>query len=71
KNTPVHLTVIDQVPLTADGSVDVESELPEDVDHEEATGQLVWEMKLDPSMVWQTEFSYRVRYSTSGPLYLE
>ncbi|WP_116127491.1 DUF4139 domain-containing protein [Lewinella sp. IMCC34183] len=71
KGIPVDLTVIDQVPVSADGSVSVESEIDDSAAYDPETGELQWRLNLAPGTEWTAEFGYRVRYSTSGPLFLE
>ncbi|PPK84347.1 uncharacterized protein (TIGR02231 family) [Neolewinella xylanilytica] len=71
KRMPVDLTIIDQVPVSAEGTIDVETELPAGANYDPQTGQVEWRTVLSSGSEWQTEFGYRVRYSGSGSVYLE
>ena len=71
KRVAVDLVVYDQVPVSADGSIDVEANLPEAATYDPETGLLEWRMVLPPRGDWRSEFAYEVRYTTHGPVYLE
>ena len=71
KTVPIHLVVVDQVPVSIDGDIDVDAELPRGASYRADSGLLRWEVSLGPGAQWSDEFGYRVRYSTSGTVYLE
>ena len=71
KTVPINLVVVDQIPVSIDGEIDVDAELPSAATYRAETGLLRWEVSLAPGAQWSDEFGYRVRYSTSGTVYLE
>ena len=71
KPVPINLVVVDQIPVSIDGDIDVDAELPRAASYRAETGLLRWEVSLAPGAQWSDEFGYRVRYSTSGTVYLE
>lgn len=71
KTVPVQLVVLDQVPVSVSGTIDVDPELPEGVAYDKRSGQLRWQTVLAPGQGWTEEFGYRIRYSSAGTIYLE
>jgi hypothetical protein len=71
KEQPIRLTLVDQVPLTGNGEIDVKYDLPEGVTHEERTGRLEWNLSLAPRATELLRFGYEVRYPEGWRLYLE
>ena len=61
KGQPVQLTVLDQVPVSADADVDVRTDLPAGVRHNEETGELKWTFRLPPSAEEEVRFGYTVK----------
>ncbi len=61
KAQAIDLTIIDQVPVSADGRVEVELTLPGSTVLEEDTGLVTWRYTLPPTSERKVDFSYVVK----------
>ena len=71
KREPIQLTLIDQVPVSAQGSIDVDTELPEGATLDEETGEVTWHLNLAPDTERKVAFGYSVRYGGYERVYIE
>ncbi len=71
KGQPINLTLLDQVPVSADESVDVKLDLPKDVRHEEKTGFLEWKLELAAGLERKVQFGYTVKSPKNRRVVLE
>ncbi len=71
KQQPVELTILDQVPVSADGRVEVEVRLPEAALLDEDKGILKWKLTVPPSGERKLVFGYAVRYPAGQTVYIE
>ena len=71
KSQPINLTILDQVPVSADGRVDVELALPAQTELDEPTGLLTWKLTLLPASERKLDFGYSVKYPSGERVYME
>jgi hypothetical protein len=71
KGQPIKLTLLDQVPVSADEGVDVKLDLPAGVRHEEKTGFLEWKLELAPGVERKVQFGYTVKSPKNRRVVLE
>ena len=71
KRQPIRLTLIDQVPISAQGSIDVDTDLPDGAQLNEETGEVTWQVDLAPDTERKVSFGYSVRYGAYERVYLE
>ena len=71
KQQPINLTVMDQVPISGQSNIEVETDLPTDVVLQEQRGFLTWQLDLAPREAWTTQFGYAVKYPKGMRIYLE
>ena len=71
KRQPIRLTLIDQVPISAQGGIDVDTDLPEDALLDEQTGEVTWQFDLAPGEERKVSFGYSVRYGAYERVYME
>ena len=62
KDQPIRLTLLDQIPVSAQNNIDVDADLPAGVSTDEKTGILRWELSLQPREEWTRTFGYTVKY---------
>ncbi|MEL7162447.1 MAG: mucoidy inhibitor MuiA family protein, partial [Bacteroidota bacterium] len=71
KDQPVNLTIMDQIPVSADESIDVREELEDAWRLDEETGLLRWEVRLAPQEEQKAAFGYTVKYPRGRRVLLE
>lgn len=71
KARPIDLTVIDQVPVSAQGNIDVELEVPTTATLDEKMGQVEWTFQLPAGSERKLQFGYRAKYPAGQRVYLE
>ena len=71
KRQPIRLTLIDQVPISAQGGIDVDTELSDGAQLDEQTGEVTWQFDLAPGEERKVSFGYSVRYGAYERVYLE
>jgi len=71
KEQPLKLTVLDQVPVSADEDVNVKLEIPVGISHEEKTGMLTWTLNLAPGTEQKVNFGYTVKSPRNRRILLE
>ncbi|WP_420459976.1 mucoidy inhibitor MuiA family protein [Neolewinella sp.] len=71
KRQPIRLTLVDQVPVSAQGSIDVDTDLPDDAQFDGETGEVTWQFDLAPDTERKVSFGYSVRYGAYERVYLE
>lgn len=71
KDRPVNLVLRDQLPIPAYSEIEVNSDLPGGVKHNERTGILTWEIALQPRAEKDISFGYSVKYPKGQRLFLE
>ena len=71
KQQPVELTILDQVPVSAQGNVDVDLELPDTARLDQQTGQISWQVTMPPGTERKLSFGYRVKYPTGERIFVE
>ena len=71
KGVPIHLVVEDQVPLSTDKRLEVESEPDEAAAFDEETGFLRWRLDMPPASAETLGFSYTVKYPKDRTVVLE
>lgn len=69
KSHPVILELIDQLPLSDNRNVSVEILDIREASHEEESGKLTWELRLEPNSSKQIDFSYELKYPESALVY--
>lgn len=62
KDSPIQLVIQDQIPLTTNNKVDIESEISDNGKVEEATGIITWDVKLEPKTNKELSFQYEISY---------
>ena len=71
KAQPIDLTIMDQVPLSGQSSIEIETDLPQGAKLNEEKGFLTWQLDLAPRQEWSAEFGYAVKYPKGMRVYLE
>ena len=71
KRQPIDLTLVDQVPVSAQGNIDVDVELPDDTVVDNVSGEVRWQLTLPPAAERKWRFGYRVRYPAGERVYVE
>ena len=71
KQQAIRLTVLDQVPISGQGNIEVEAELPPAADLDEESGLLTWRLDLPPDTERALSFGYVVRYPVNEQVYVE
>ncbi|MFK7968923.1 MAG: mucoidy inhibitor MuiA family protein [Bacteroidia bacterium] len=71
KQQAVRLSVEDQIPLSKDKNVDVKFNEAEGAEYDEETGNLVWDLTLQPGETRRLRLKYTVKFPAEGNLYLE
>ncbi len=62
KKTPINITVEDQIPVSQNSQIEVETESVSGAEKNEATGQLTWRLDLKPAETKKVDFKYSVKY---------
>jgi uncharacterized protein (TIGR02231 family) len=62
RSTPVKLTVYDQIPVSQNGEIIVSTENSSDGDRDNSTGEIKWELTLQPGESKTWELGYTVKY---------
>lgn len=65
KTTPITLRLLDQVPVSQDASVTVKTEEISGASHNETTGELTWNLALQPNETKKLQLVYTVKYPKS------
>jgi uncharacterized protein (TIGR02231 family) len=65
KATPITLRLLDQVPVSQDASVIVKVEEISGAGHNESTGELTWNLSLQPGETKKVQLVYAVKYPKS------
>ena len=65
KKFPVAMTIEDQIPISTEKDISIESSSYEGAKLEEATGKLTWKVNLDPAKDKKLKLSYTVKYPKS------
>jgi prefoldin subunit 5 len=71
KRLPVDLTVIDQVPLSADSRIDVDTDIPDGATLNEESGEVRWRFTLPPSQEQKVSFGYQIKFPDYERIYVE
>jgi uncharacterized protein (TIGR02231 family) len=71
KARPINLTVIDQVPISGQGNIDIEVEVPTTATLDAKNGQVEWTFQLPAGSERKLQFGYRARYPAGQRVYLE
>ncbi|MBC6993593.1 mucoidy inhibitor MuiA family protein [Neolewinella lacunae] len=71
KGQPIRLLLLDQVPISTDEDITVKNELPANVQHDEKTGILEWQLNLAPLQETKVAFGYEVKYPREKRVFLE
>ncbi|CAH1002104.1 hypothetical protein LEM8419_03021 [Neolewinella maritima] len=71
KTQPIRLTLLDQVPVSAQGNIDVETDLAGSGRLDEETGEISWQLDLPAGTERKVTFGYSVRYGGYERVYLE
>ncbi|GAC1300336.1 MAG: hypothetical protein NVSMB24_00690 [Mucilaginibacter sp.] len=62
KNQPINLLVEDQVPVSQNSSIDVETQELSGGKHDPTTGKVSWNLRLDPQDDKKIQLKYQVKY---------
>lgn len=62
KTSPITLRLLDQIPVSQDASVIVKVEEISGASHNETTGELTWNLKLQPNETKKLQLVYSVKY---------
>jgi len=62
KNQPIELTISDQIPITRDKEIEVSLKESSKASHNTETGELIWNLKLEPGQSIKLNFLYEVKY---------
>lgn len=71
KAQSIDLAVLDQVPVSAQGNIDVDLELPKEDSLDENSGQVSWQFKVPASTERKLSFGYRVKYPVGERVVVE
>ena len=71
KAQPIQLTLLDQVPVSGQGNIEVETELSDPATLDEQTGTLSWQLALAPGTERKLSFGYSVRHPAGERVYVE
>ena len=71
KGVPVRIVVEDQVPLSTDKRIEIDSEPDAAAAYDEETGRLRWRLVLPSSTTKTLGFSYAVKYPKGQTVLLE
>lgn len=58
----IKMVISDQIPLTSSSTIEVKANTPKDSQYNEKTGEVKWEIQLEPSDKKEVQFSYEVKY---------
>ncbi|MGB3548341.1 MAG: DUF4139 domain-containing protein [Saprospiraceae bacterium] len=67
----VDLTLVDQVPISGQNSIDVDLDLPAGARLDESTGEVRWRLRLAPGAEEKVSFGYSVKSQRGERVYLE
>ncbi len=67
----VDLTLVDQVPISGQNSIDVDLDLPAGARLDESTGEVRWRLRLAPGAEEKVRFGYSVKSQRGERVYLE
>lgn len=59
---PVSMELFDQVPISTDSDIDVSVNEITDAEYDESTGELLWNVKLDPGEAKKFTVSFTIKY---------
>ena len=62
KSVPINIKLIDQVPISANKEITVTLEETSGAQHNTETGELKWELRLEPGTSISKRFKYQVKY---------
>ena len=65
KKFPIAITVEDQIPISTDKDITIESSSYDGAQLEESTGKLTWKLNLEPAKEKKMKLSYTVKYPKS------
>lgn len=71
KNRPIQLTILDQVPISGDEKIEVDSKVSRPGKLEDETGIITYELELAPSASEKMTFEYEVKYPKGWRIELE
>jgi len=71
KNQEVNMIVLDQVPVSTNQEIEVEVQDKSGAKLDPETGEIMWELKLDPSESRELELKYSVKYPRNRNLIIE
>ncbi|MEM9525095.1 MAG: mucoidy inhibitor MuiA family protein [Bacteroidota bacterium] len=71
KNQAVNLTILDQIPVSANEKIEVKSDIGKMWKLAEKTGMLTWEVQLAPQAEAKGGFKYSVKYEREASILLE
>ncbi|HHG83754.1 MAG TPA: mucoidy inhibitor MuiA family protein, partial [Bacteroidetes bacterium] len=62
KSTPIHLQLLDQVPVSQDERITIKAIELSKAAHNEATGKLTWDLDLQPASTQKLKLIFSVKY---------
>jgi hypothetical protein len=71
KGVPVNLTILDQVPISGDESIDIKTEVSPYFKMDTSTGILTWKQELGPKKEATAVFGYSVKFPMNYRVILE
>lgn len=68
KSIPIKLTILDQIPVSKQESIEVELEEKDGADYIKDFGKLKWELQIPANQSKRVRFSYSVKYPKDKPV---
>lgn len=68
KSIPIKLTILDQIPVTKQESIEVELEENDGAEYNKDFGKLKWELQIPANQSKRVRFSYSVKYPKDKPV---
>jgi uncharacterized protein (TIGR02231 family) len=62
KNVPIEVKLLDQIPISTDKQIEISLLKKDNATHNEARGELVWQLRCQPGKTETRSFSYRMKY---------
>lgn len=70
RNEPIDISIMDQLPISTDKSIDVEDRNYKGADYDDKKGELTWELSINPNTTQKVQMSFTVKYPKGKPVYL-
>jgi uncharacterized protein (TIGR02231 family) len=71
RKAPINIEVIDQIPVSQDSEIEVETHEISKAEHKTDTGELKWMLKMDAGQTQKLNLSYSIKYPKTKTLYID